>query len=375
MNSRERVLLTLDFEEPDRVPRDFWGSKGFYSLLRKERGLNKEQFLDLHDIDLRYIEGPTYVGGPPLLNDKGYDTDIWGVKRRKVHAKTACGGEEVYMEVAEHPLAHADSPEDIFDYGHWPKADWFDYSSISEQCRHISEKGRAVVFMGDRLNRVAQLKPAMYLRGIEQILVDLALSPDIVEAIFKLIRQFYLQYLERVLEASMGGIDIVLTGDDFGAQNGLLLSKAMWKQFIGQGFGEYIDIIHQYGARCSHHTCGAVSPLVPEMAAHGLDILQSLQPEGLAQDLPELKEQFAGKLAFQGAISIQHTLPSGSPEEIRKEVKDRIKTLAPGGGYILGTAHNIQADCPLENVDALLDAYERFGYYPEHSINQRQHLI
>jgi uroporphyrinogen decarboxylase len=137
----------------------------------------------------------------------------------------------------------------------------------------------------------------------------------------------------------------------------------MWRQFLGEGFKEYMTIIRTCDARSMHHTCGMVTPLVGEMVARGLQILQSLQPEAMVGDYASLKSTYGRRLAFQGGISIQQTLPRGTPKQVREEVRQRIETLAPAGGYILCTAHNIQADCPLENVTALFCAYREFGRY------------
>ncbi len=217
--------------------------------------------------------------------------------------------------------------------------------------------------MGDRLNRIAQLKPAMYLRGTEQIFLDMSLNPDIARAIFSNIRRFYCGYAERIFDSAKGKLDILLTGDDFGAQNGPLISPEMWVDFIGKGFADYIDIAKSYGVRVMHHTCGSVRALIPLMVERGLDILQSLQPEAAGMDGWELKAKFGERLAFQGGISIQRTLPFGRREDVRGEVRDRIEALAPGGGYILCTAHNIQIDTPVANVKELLKACEEYGRY------------
>lgn len=362
MDSRERVSLALDFQEPDRVPIDFWGSRGFFDALRRATGMDKESFLDLHDVDFRYIEGPRYIGPRLRADADGTEADLWGVMRKAVSIETELG-RETYREVCFSPLEGTDTPEEIDGYDKWPSADWFDYTPVAEQCRRVHGRGRVTVFMGDRLNRIAQLKPAMYLRGTERIFMDMAMSPEMAKAIFRRLREFYTEYLARILEAADGTIDIVLTGDDFGAQNGPLVSPRMWEEFLAEGFARYLEIVSAHGARSMHHTCGMVTPLVAGMAARGLDVLQSLQPEAMAADLPELKRTHGQRLAFHGGISVQKTLPLGTPEDVRREVKERVDVLAPGGGYILGTAHNVQSDCPLANVNGLLAAYHEFGRY------------
>ena len=362
MNSRERTFRALDFEEPDRIPIDFWMSGGFRRKLESALNVSEEMFLDAHDVDLRYIEGPAYIGPPMRTFPDGSDEDIWGVRRRAVAVRTG-DGVETYREVAESPLASAASVEEVHEYGHWPSPEWFDYSRIEAQCEEIRRRERVVVFMGDRLNRIAQLKPAMYLRGIEQLFLDMSLNPELVGAILSHIRKFYCAYAERIFEAAVGKLDILLTGDDFGSQNGPLLSPKMWVDFLGKGFADYVGIARSYDLRVMHHTCGSVRPLIPLLMDRGLDILQSLQPEAADMDPRALKAEFGDRLAFHGSISIQRTLPFCTPEEVRNEVRDRTEALGPGGGYILCTSHNIQADTPVRNVETLLEAYGEYGRY------------
>jgi uroporphyrinogen decarboxylase len=362
MDSRERTFRALSFEAPDRVPIDFWASSGLRRKLGATLAMPYQTFLDAHDVDLRYIEGPAYIGPPLRKFPDGTEEDIWGV-RRKIVRVPAGGGEETYKEVAESPLASAKNVQDVHDYSHWPSPDWFDYAPIEAQCEEIRSKKRVAVFMGDRLNRIAQLKPAMYLRGVEAILEDLLLRPDIARAILGDIRRFYRQYAERIFAAAGGNLDILLTGDDFGSQNGPLISPSMWVDFLGDGFAEYTALAKSRNLRVMHHTCGAVRPIISLMLERGLDILQSLQPEASDMNPRALKADFGDRLCFHGGISIQKTLPFGTPRDIQNEVRTTVEALAPGGGYILCTSHNIQADTPVENVLALLEAYREYGRY------------
>ena len=112
-----------------------------------------------------------------------------------------------------------------------------------------------------------------------------------------------------------------------------------------------------------HHTCGAVRELIPRFLDCGLDILQSLQPEAAGMDPRGIKSDYGDRLSFQGGISIQRVLPRGKIDEIRLHVRDVLAAMAPGGGYIGGTAHNIQADVPLSGIECLFRAYEDFGRY------------
>lgn len=363
MDSRERTLTAIGHGTPDRIPIDFWASKGFLRKLNSALGLSLEAFMDAWGVDIGYIPGPEYVG-PPLDTGRTGQTDIWGVPR-VVSIVDVGGGSEVYEEVAAPPLAGAQTAGDVRNYSHWPSADWFNYSTIPDQCEKVLRRKRAVAFMGDRLNRVAQLKPAMYLRGVEAILVDMAVNPELAEAIFRRISEFYLAYLERILEASQGRIDIVVTGDDFGTQQGLLVSESMWDEYLREGFAGYLSLARNAGAKTMHHTCGAVAGLIPRMIECGLDVLQSLQPEARGMQATELKQRYGERLAFQGGVSIQRTMPFGRREEIRAEVRELAEVMGKGGGYIFCTSHNIQADTPLDNAQELMRAYLDFGRYEE----------
>jgi len=115
-----------------------------------------------------------------------------------------------YKYVVHPPLAEAKSVEDVERYEHWPDPDWYDYGVIYDQARAV--QGRVRVFMGDRLNRVAQLKPLMYLRGVERALMDVQRKIPVFHAIGQKIADFYAEYLKRILIAARGEIDLVFTG-------------------------------------------------------------------------------------------------------------------------------------------------------------------
>lgn len=363
MNSRERVKECLKHMEPDRVPVDFWASKEIKSRLMKHFGVaDLEPVLQRFGVDFRYIDGPVYVGPELAVHPDGCKEDPLGVPRRIVQYGE---GEKsgTYSEVAAYPLAHAESVDEIESYSKWPKSDWFNYEIVREQARRARETGKVVVFMGDRLNRCAQLKPAMYLRGVEQILIDIYINPEMATAIFRHLTDFYAEYARRALEAAGGTIDILFTGDDFGMQENTLLPLDKWRAFLRGGFKTLIDIGHQFGCSVAHHTCGYVTPLIPDFIECGLDILNPIQPDVRGLDLRAIKQEFGDKICFHGGISIQRTMPYGTPGDIRNEVGERVDVLAPGGGYIFCTAHDIQADTPIENIEALFDAYRDLGTY------------
>jgi uroporphyrinogen decarboxylase len=364
MDSRERVTLALNHQQPDRIPIDCWTTGAIDQKLMRRYGFNdREQLLRLFDVDFRYVDGPKYVGPEPTVHPNGSVEDHWGVPRVLVEVEAKDGTKSSYREVRDFPLKEAKSLAEIRDYSKWPDPDWFDYSCVAEQVAAARETGKVVVFMGDRMNRCAQLKPAMYLRGIDQIFYDVAVEPEIAEYLFRRIAEFYLEYARRTFEAAKGGIDVFMTGDDFGTQKGLFMSAPMWRQFLQPGFEAFCRLGHEYGMKVAHHSCGSIKPIIPDLIDSGLDVLNPLQPDVNDMDHAELKRRFGDRLTFHGSISIQKTMPFGTPDDVRNEVRRRVETLGPGGGFIFCTAHNIQADTPIENVEALFEAYQMFGRY------------
>jgi uroporphyrinogen decarboxylase len=248
-------------------------------------------------------------------------------------------------------------------YPKWPSPDWFDYSLIAAQCGACGD--RVVMFMGDRLNRIAQLKPAMYLRGVDQILIDMRRkNNDIFIAVRDQIREFYNEYLRRILKAAKGKIDVIVTGDDFGTQNGLFCQADVWRKQLMPGFKEFIQISKGASIPVMHHSCGSIHPIIGDMIDCGLDILNPIQPLVHDMDHVQLKAEYGKKLIFHGGVSLQGPLRFGTPNDVKAEVKTLCKdSLGKNGGYIICTAHNIQADTSTENIVAMFEAFDENGMY------------
>ncbi len=361
MQPRERVRQALAHHEPDRVPVDYWASPQFTPKLLAHFGLaSQEELLGRLGVDLRYVLGPSYTGLELRAYPDGTSEDLWGVRRKTV---TVVGPafEWTYKEVVESPLAGATTPAEVAAYGRWPSPDWWDYSSLPEQCQRAGD--HAVVLGADRLDRTAQLKTGFYLRGMEQFLTDLVLDPRLAEAIIGRVVEYYLEYNRRVFEATRGLADIFFMGDDFGMQQGPIVSPNAWRRFFRPGFRQFVDLAHRYGLKVMHHTCGSVRALIPDLIDAGLDILQSVQPRAAGMDLASLKREFGRDICFQGSIDIQHVMPHGTVEEVRDHVRRQLDAGKPGGGFIVCTAHDLLPDVPVENAVALFEAYREYGGY------------
>jgi uroporphyrinogen decarboxylase len=195
---------------------------------------------------------------------------------------------------------------------------------------------------------------AHFLRGMEQFLVDMLLEPLLAEALLDRILEFNLAVIERVCQMDIDGI---IFGDDYGSQRGLLISPQHWRRFLKPRLQQQFGLTKQYGKVACLHSCGDVTAVVPDLIEIGLDVLNPLQPEVL--DLSWLKREYGKDLCFYGGISTQQTLPFGTPDDVRAEVRERIEVMAQDGGYIIAPGITVLADTPLENVLAFVDAVQR----------------
>jgi uroporphyrinogen decarboxylase len=364
---RERVLACLQHRQADRIPIDYWADPEVSARLREVLGSpDQESLLKALQVDLRYVSGPS---APGHRDEAGHLVDHWGVPRRTMTVegvdRTGRSWSWSYQHVDRPPLETATSVREIEEHPYWPSAERWDYSGVRAACESARATGCAVVNGGDRLDRAAQLKPAMYLRGAEAFLSDLLLQPAMAQCLLEHVIHYYLDYNERVFRAATEGaaqlIDIFFMGDDMGTQTGPWVSPRLYRSFFKENFRRLNELAHGFGIKTMYHTCGNVTALIPDFIDCGLDILQSLQPA--AMDLCKLKREFGQHLCFQGGIDIQTTMPQGTPAEVKVEVKQRAETLGPGGGYVFCTAHNLLPDVPTENLRALFEAYLEYGSY------------
>jgi uroporphyrinogen decarboxylase len=362
LTSRERATMAANFQEPDRIPIDNWMVPEIKQRSMEYWGCEDEaELLAFLGVDIRDNYGPSYVGQQFRKFDDGTVADLWGVRRKTVQYGKA-PYEGTFKEVAWSPLEHMTTVAEVEQYEGWPTPAWWDYSKMKDECARWHPQ-YFVLNKGDRLDRTAQLKPMMYLRGIQQTFIDLAQNPKMVECIRDHVVGYFVEYNPKVFAAGGGEIDMFMMGDDIGGQRGPLLSLSMWRKYFRDAFRTYCDIAHKHGLKVMYHSCGDVYQFIPDLIECGLDMLQSCQPQATNMDIARLKREFGKDLSFQGAMDIQQVLPLGTPEDVRKMVKYAADNAKKGGGYYFGTSHNIQIDTPIENVAALFEAYHEHGVY------------
>jgi len=344
MTGKERVLKAIGHETTDRVPVDFWATKEAEKKLFSYFNLeDREALLEKLGIDVRQVF-PEYIGPPLRSFPDGSKEDIWKIRRKGIRA-----GNATYNEITFYPLSGATSIGDIEKFD-WPAPDRFNIAGMDAVCNRHEKY--ATVLCDERTNRTTVLHQGIYLREMEQIMLDIALNPDFVHALFRRISRFYLNLNRQVFESAKGKIDILLVGDDIGTQNGLLLSPGQIREFILPYLREYTGLCKDYGVKAMFHSCGAIREVIPDLIDAGFDILNPIQVRATGMVPAELKKEFGERICFHGGVDVQKTMPCGTVDEVRKEVRERIDVLGKNGGYILAPTHNFQADVPVENIIA-----------------------
>jgi uroporphyrinogen decarboxylase len=354
MTSRERILTALSHKDTDINP----FSWGFGINYPAKKMLAEYLKLDIGELDkklyamtdIRHV-GPKYIG--PKDRIKGFPdgsyTDMWGVKRSPVQNQ-----KDTYLEISEYPLQNT-TIEDLEKY-EFPSVDWFDFSVLPGQIENHRKDGDYAIMMGNG----NIFESSWYMRGLETMFEDLLVEKEYVHFLFNKVTEFYVGYFRKALEAAGGKIDLAFTADDIGGQNDLLISLPLWEEMLKPYHKKLNKAIHEYGAKIIYHSDGSVMKAVDGLIDMGIDVLEALQFDAAGMDPAELKDMAGDRLCFHGGVSVQATLPFGTPDEVETEVKQLIKILGKNGGYILAPSHAVQAGTPPENIYAFLKATGRF---------------
>lgn len=357
MTSRERVMTALSHKEPDIVP----FSLGFG--INHPAKIALSEYMKIADIgelnnlltslsDICHVN-PRYIGPDTrrIAMPDGSNIDIWGVKRSPVK-----NDKDTYMEISEYPLSDISDTAELLNYV-FPNAEWFDYSVIPEQINAIQKSGRgeyAIMASGGNI-----FESSWYMRGLENMFVDLLAEKEFAWLLMEKVTDFFIGYTQKILESANGRIDLIFTADDIGSQNDLLVSLPLWEEMIKPHHKRLNKMIHNYGAKVVYHSDGAIMKAVDGLIDMDIDVLEALQFDAEGMDPVKLKEIAGDKLSFHGGVSVQSTLPFGTPDEVESEVTHLIKTLGKNGGYILAPSHAVQAGTPPENIYAFLKATGR----------------
>ncbi len=382
LTSRDRVLTTINHEQADRVPLVIGVSNATGIEMKPYQGIK----------DIIGVQAPdNYIYDWPELGTAEIDeatmrrlhSDVRGVldlepteirernRKRDPHSdyidswgsgQTEIGEDDWFPSV--HPLPDARTVADLDAYPGWP--DMSDPSRIAhvrERARSLAEENQFAIMATPWL--LFPFERAHAMQGMEAFLLNMAMDPDFAGALMQRIAVYCKKLMGPFLEELGDNVDIIKIGDDLGTQESLMISPKMYRQILKPIHADFISFIKaRTKAKVLFHSDGDVAPLIEDFIEIGVDIVNPVQTSaGTMSDLPALKKRYGGEVIFCGGIDTHRILPFGTPEEVRQEVRRVIDILGPGGGCMIGAVHTIMNDVPPENVLAMVDAVEEFGYY------------
>ena len=355
MTSKERVLTTFAHQEADRVPVNYLANPGIDGRLKGHFGLCAEDAEGLRralGVDFRGVAAH-YTG--PRLHDEvpGRRVDSeWGRRTRWIEHES--GG---YWDYCDFPLKDAD--EEMVEARPMPSPGDYDYGAALEECKRHEEY--CIHLGGPGLADI--INSAGFLRGTEQVLVDLITDDPAGLRMIDRRLEVQLEVARRTLEAAGGRIDFMWMGEDLGTQRAPLISLELYRRHIRPRHKRFVDLAKAHGLPVMIHTCGSSSWAYEDFIEMGINVVDTLQPEAKDMSPAHLKETFGGRLAFHGCISTAGPVASGSVRDVTENVRETLETMMPGGGYCLAPTHQLQDNSPTENVVAMYEGAQKYGRY------------
>ena len=347
MTPRERWLALLSGERPDRIPTDYWATDEVTRRLQRELNCPTPEAL----FEKLHIDRPAFVAAPRTIHRHPDipDANIWGVRTRFVNY-----GSGSYEEAVSHPLAHMTTVDEIHAFA-WPQPDDHDFEALRAQIRRLD---------GKRIVHCSGYEPFLLysqMRGMEQAMMDLILEPDMADAILQHIFDYFYRLNARMFEIGQGRIDITYVAEDLGSQTGLLMGLDSIRRFILPNQKRMADLARSFDIHIMYHTDGAAREVIPDLIkVTGIEILNPIQWRCPGMEREGLVRDFGRALIFHGAMDNQHTLPFGTPQEVREEVLDNLRIFSHAR-WICAPCHNLQPVTPTANILAMYETIHEYG--------------
>jgi len=329
---RERVIMALEHRQPDRVPYQIGFTQQMQARMAEYWG--DTDFLG------RIGNHLTILRAEPAGARVEVRPHIWRDQFGVHWDRTVDRDIGVVME-------HLVSPDNVRDFAFPDPDDPTRYAAYSRLRCDYPDTFVITNFSFSLYER------AWTLAGMESLLMAMVETPEFVHQLLDRLLEFNLRVIDRVCAFD---IDAIMFGDDWGQQHGLIMGPALWREFIKPRIRQMYQAVKARGKYVFIHSCGKVQQLFPELLECGLDVFNPMQPE--VMDVEQVKQTYGDRLSFYGGISTQRTLPFGSVEQTRDEVRRRIDVLGLGGGYIASPAHAIPPDARPENIAAMIEVLQ-----------------
>ena len=193
-----------------------------------------------------------------------------------------------------------------------------------------------------------------YIRGFETTLMDCVTEEAFYDELLERMTELCLAFVEACADIPC---DAIMMGDDWGNQRGIMIGPERWRRFYKPRYTRIFKAIHDQGKLAIMHCCGSAADIMADIVEMGLDVLESVQPEAAGMNPYGLKEAWGDKITFWGGLGSQSTIPFGTPDELRKEIRRLRTEMSRGGGYILAPAKPLRPETPTENAVAVVEEF------------------
>jgi uroporphyrinogen decarboxylase len=341
MDSKNRVTAAVEHRQPDRTPGYCGRIDDLPWWLERFGVADEEELRTFFQLDLRktdykglfVVEEGKTIWGTSDQWDAGYSTQRGGFP---------LAGAQSVREVEAHP---------------WPKPEDVDYAELSRRHAGMDRQYATILSLGWQPPFCTLLD----LFGMAEAMLFMYQDPRLIETAVAHIEAFILEEMKRAMTACANDAQFYWCGDDFSTQRGMMISPEYWRRFLKPLYRNMFDLIKSFGLKVWFHSCGTFRPVLSDLVDMGMDVWETVQVHLEGNDPAELKREYGSKLTFFGAVNCQKTLPFGSPEDVRSEVRMLVKILGKGGGYICGPDHSVQKNMPAENLFALYDEVRACG--------------
>ncbi|MDX9946481.1 MAG: uroporphyrinogen decarboxylase family protein [Bacteroidales bacterium] len=381
MNGRERIIEALNHREPDGIPFDLAGTtwtgitNGAYQKLRHHLGFSPDEpewadviqqivipstdILDLLDIDTRGLFPLTSHNWDVYarlrdMGDRWEYNDEWGFRH---HFPKENG---YWFSLVGHPMENSIPDTGLIDIYNWPDpSDPARIKGLRERAVRFREEGKLVILKG---LCAGIFEMQQRIRGVSNAMVDSFLYPEFSDRLIGKLADLKIEFWQPALSELADVVDVVAEADDYGTQESQLIAPDHFRQYYKPHISRIINAIREIApkAKIMFHSCGNIRPIIPDFIEMGIDIINPVHINAEGMEPYQLKKDFGKDLVFWGGgVDTQKVLPAGSPSEVTDDVKRNIDALAPGGGFVFSTVHNIQAEVPALNIISMLKAIGR----------------
>lgn len=333
--------------KPQKIPFYFSLCKSLEQTFQEKT--DQTDYYDYFDCSIR----PIFINQSTHLNDyspyfRNLDTpdfiDEWGVGHIRGKNK-----ESYHFSRMVPPMRNFTTTEEI---NQFPLPDLmadYRWSGIAEKVSQLKDSDY-ITINGDIF--ISIFETAWYLRGLDTMLMDFILNPELANTCLDRITNILCQVTRRYAEI---GYDVIVYGDDVGTQLGMMMSTDTWRTYLKPRLKKVIEVAKSINPEilCYYHSDGNIEAIIPELIEIGVDILNPIQPE--CMDPVKIKKLYGDKISFWGTIGTQSTMPFGSIDDVKRTTLEMINTVGNNGGLVIAPTHLLEPDVPWENIETFIE--------------------